>query len=207
MATDTSRARISARASRWHFAAFSRRRRPVALSMNVALFAPRERASRPMAPVPAKMSRTRVSKRPKLASTLKMLSRVRPKVGLVARPAGAERTVPLALPPMILSMDSTYVLYHSLKYLQLFEKSLGEGTACSAFYRYPLTVDRLSHLMSHGGFHARFTVNGKRTVALGSISNSVTNSIHFREDALPFLLFWRGSSSARWLRLPCNLRE
>ncbi len=71
-------------------------------STKTAAFAPRDRASIPKAPVPAKRSRMRLLVQnccSRLARILKRLSRVRSLVGRMECPAGANKTRPANLPP------------------------------------------------------------------------------------------------------------
>src|SRR5262249_8023294 len=74
-------------------------------STNRACRAPRESASKPIAPVPAKRSRTLAPAIAKssiaCSSLLKIASRTRSAVGRVRPPRGAGRLLPLRLPPMI----------------------------------------------------------------------------------------------------------
>jgi hypothetical protein len=68
-------------------------------STKVAGPAPRDRASMPIAPVPAKRSSTRApSRRDRLASEEKTASRTRSVVGRTARPVGARSRRPPAFP-------------------------------------------------------------------------------------------------------------
>ena len=70
-------------------------------STNIALSAPRDSASRPSAPEPAKRSSTRApSTGPRIA---KIASRTRSDVGLVLAPFGAKILAPLCEPPTILT--------------------------------------------------------------------------------------------------------
>ena len=77
---------------------------PVRTSIKTHLSAPRLTASRPRAPVPAKMSNTRVSAKDlPAANILNRLSRVLSKVGLVSMPRGDFNVRPPALPEIILT--------------------------------------------------------------------------------------------------------
>jgi len=70
------------------------------MSIKTADWAPRLKASRPRAPVPANRSNTRAS-RTSNAIILKIASRVRPEVGLVLVPRTVRSFLPLNFPPII----------------------------------------------------------------------------------------------------------
>jgi len=80
-------------------------RAAASVSTNNAKDAPREIASKPSAPEPAKRSKTRWPSSPgahsACASTLKTASRARSLVGRVSRPSGSAIARPLTLPPTI----------------------------------------------------------------------------------------------------------
>jgi hypothetical protein len=76
--------------------------------------APREIASKPSAPEPAKRSMTRAPSRSGAqdawASTLNRLSRALSEVGLVSRPAGAAMAWPLNFPDMIRMAEALSIM-------------------------------------------------------------------------------------------------